>query len=357
MVDYKLKETYNFNLPNDLIATHLSQKRVDCKLMTLNIENNLIEHKHFFDIIDYFKSDDLLILNDTKVIPARLFLKKTSGASVEILLLEKLNDDDSYWSCLVKGRNIKEDSVLYFDDEKIKFSALIVKNNYTTKDIKFSIELDKNILNDIGSIPLPPYIIQSRKNNGESEYTKDDREFYQNVFAKNEGSVASPTSGLHFNNELLNTLKDKGVKIEYLTLHIGFGTFNPLKADNLEDHIMHKERFVIPKKTADLVLEYKSQNKRVIACGTTVSRVLESQYTGASNSFSKLEGSTDIFIYPPYKFNCVDAMITNFHTPESTLLAMVSAFAGYENIMNAYNEAIKNKYHFFSYGDAMFLYK
>lgn len=357
MIDYKVKDTYNFDLPNNLIATHLSQKRVDCKLMALNIENNLIEHKHFFDIINYFTSDDLLILNDTKVIPARLFFKKASGASVEILLLEKLNDDDSYWSCLVKGRNIKEGNVLYFDDERIKLSALIAKDNAITKEIKFSIELDRNMLNDIGSIPLPPYIIQSRKNNGESEYSEEDREFYQNVFAKHEGSVASPTSGLHFNNELLNALKDKGVKIEYLTLHIGFGTFNPLKADSLEDHIMHKEKFVIPKKTADLVCEYKSKNKRVVACGTTVSRVLESEYISSSNSFNRLDGSTNIFIYPPYKFNCVDAMITNFHTPESTLLAMVSAFAGYENIMKAYNEAIKNKYHFFSYGDAMFLYK
>ena len=192
------------------------------------------------------------------------------------------------------------------------------------------------------------------KNILEKEYTENDKEFYQNIFAKKEGSVASPTSGLHFTKELLDKIKNKGIKICYITLHVGFSTFNPLKEDNIKNHIMHKEKFLIEKETADIIKESKINKKRIVACGTTVARVLESEFD--NGDFKRLKGETDIFIYPPYKFKCVDALITNFHTPHSTLLAMVSAFAGYDNIMKSYKNAIENNYRFFSYGDAMFMY-
>ena len=352
MIDYLNKETYNFYLPEELIATNPNYKRDNCKLMTMNIKTGEIEHKIFYDIIDYLKKDDILILNDSKVIPARIFAKKNTGGIVEILLLQKKDSDESYWECLIKGKNIKEKDILYLDYDNIK--AIIEKDNISTKLIKFSKPLNNEILENIGNIPLPPYIIQNRKKRGESEYNDKDKEFYQNIFAKNEGSVASPTSGLHFTKELLDKIKNKGIKICYITLHVGFSTFNPLKEDNIKNHIMHKEKFLIEKETADIIKESKINKKRIVACGTTVARVLESEFDKVD--FKRLKGETDIFIYPPYKFKCIDALITNFHTPHSTLLAMVSAFAGYDNIMKSYKNAIENNYKFFSYGDAMFMY-
>lgn len=352
MIDYLNKETYNFYLPEELIATNPNYKRDNCKLMTMNIKTGKTEHKFFYDIINYLKKDDILILNDSKVIPARIYAKKNTGGNVEILLLQKVDSDESYWECLIKGKNIKEKDILYLNYDNIK--AVIEKDNIATKLIKFSKPLKTDILDDIGNIPLPPYIIQNRKKRGEKEYNENDKEFYQNIFAKNEGSIASPTSGLHFTNELLSKIKNMGIKICYITLHVGFSTFNPLKENNLKNHIMHKEKFIIEKETADIIKEAKKNEHRIVACGTTVARVLESEYN--NGDFKRLKGETDIFIYPPYKFKCIDALITNFHTPHSTLLAMVCAFAGYDNIMKAYKNAIENNYRFFSYGDAMFMY-
>lgn len=358
MIDYLNKETYNFYLPENLIATEPNYERDHCKLMLLNKKTGQLEHKIFSDIIGYLNSDDVLVLNDSKVIPARIYAKKNTGGGSEILLLNKINNDDSIWECLIKGKNIKENDILYIDYSHLEkvgnIEALIETDNISTKIIKFSKPLTSDILNSIGNVPLPPYIIQSRKKKGEEEYNEKDKEFYQNVYAKNEGSIASPTSGLHFTSELLEKIKNIGITVCYVTLHVGFSTFNPLKEDDLRNHVMHEEKFIIPNESAEIILDAKKSGRRIVSCGTTVSRVLESEYE--NYNFKRLEGSTNIFIYPPYKFKCVDALITNFHTPHSTLLAMVSAFAGYDNIMNAYKEAIADNYRFFSYGDAMFMY-
>ena len=348
MIDYLNKETYNFNLPEELIAIHPTDKRDHCKLMTMSRESGAIEHKKFFNIVNYFKKGDILVFNDSKVIPARIFFKKETGGNVEVLLLKKI--DDYTWEALLKGRKLKVGDKLFLDD----ICATIEEDNITTKKLKFSKILTNDVLDNIGSIPLPPYIIQSRKKNNEEEIIDDDKIVYQNVYAKREGSVASPTSGLHFTNELIESIKNIGVEVLYITLHVGFATFNPIKEDDLTKHNMHFEEFYIDSKVADSIIKAKKENRRIISCGTTVSRVLESEYDNFS--FKRLSGETNIFIYPPYKFKCVDAMITNFHTPHSTLLAMVSAFSGYNNIMNAYKIAIENNYRFFSYGDAMFMY-
>ena len=358
MIDYLNKETYNFYLPENLIATEPNYERDHCKLMLLNKKTGQLEHKIFSDIIGYLNSDDVLVLNDSKVIPARIYAKKNTGGGSEILLLNKINNDDSIWECLIKGKNIKENDILYINYSHIEkvgnIEALIETDNISTKIIKFSKPLTSDILNSIGNVPLPPYIIQSRKKKGEEEYNEKDKEFYQNVYAKNEGSIASPTSGLHFTSELLEKIKNIGITVCYVTLHVGFSTFNPLKEDDLRNHVMHEEKFIIPNESAEIILDAKKSGRRIVSCGTTVSRVLESEYE--NYNFKRLEGSTNIFIYLPYKFKCVDALITNFHTPHSTLLAMVSAFAGYDNIMNAYKEAVADNYRFFSYGDAMFMY-
>ena len=350
MIDYLNKETYNFYLPENLIATSPNYERDHCKLMTLNKNTGKLEHKIFSDIINYLNKDDVLVLNDSKVIPARIYAKKNTGGNAEILLLNKADNDGSVWECLIKGKNIREKDILYLNYDHLadvgNIEAVIETDNISTKLIRFSKPLTSIILDSIGNVPLPPYIIQSRKKKGEDEYNDKDKEFYQNVYAKNEGSIASPTSGLHFTSELLQRIKDMGITICYVTLHVGFSTFNPLK---------EKEKFIIPDESADIIIYAKKNRRRIISCGTTVARVLESEYD--NYNFNRLEGSTDIFIYPPYKFKCVDALITNFHTPHSTLLAMVSAFAGYDNIMNAYKEAISNNYRFFSYGDAMFMYE
>lgn len=350
-----LTETYNFHLPKELIATSPKEKRDECLLMTLSGKSGEIEHKHFYDIIDYLHDGDTLVLNDTKVIPARIYAKKKNGANVEIFLLNPTaGGTKSKWKCLVKGRNIKDGDRFFVEQGKEIIEALVEKTEENTKIVSFSKTLDEKTLLEIGKIPLPPYIISERKERGEKEYTKEDELYYQNVFAKNDGSVASPTAALHFTEELLQKIQSKGVYILYITLHVGFGTFAPLKTKLITEHIMHSEFFNIPENTAKMICEKKQSGKRIVACGTTVARVLESEYS--ENGFKRFSGETNILIYPPYSFKCVDAMITNFHTPHSTLLAMVSAFASYQNIMKAYSEAIEKGYRFFSYGDAMFIY-
>ena len=251
MIDYLNKETYNFYLPENLIATTPNYDRDKCKLMTMNIKTGKIEHKFFYDIIDYLKKDDILVLNDSKVIPARIYAKKKTGGIVEILLLQKIDSNENYWECLIKGKNIKEKDILFLDYDNIE--AIIEKDNISTKSIKFSKSLNNEMLNNIGNIPLPPYIIQNRKKRGESEYNDKDKEFYQNIYAKNEGSIASPTSGLHFTSELLSKIKNIGIEICYITLHVGFSTFNPLKEDNIKNHIMHEEKFIIEKENHEFL--------------------------------------------------------------------------------------------------------
>lgn len=355
-MDYLARDTYNFFLPEELIAIKPEDKRDHCRLMTLNKTNGETNHLRFDDIKRLISKDDLLVLNNSKVIPARIFAKKTSGGIVEILLLKKINNDDRVWETLIRGKNVKLNDTLVINFRNIKIECVVSESLPQTKIMKFSLPLDKSLLTKIGKIPLPPYIIQRRKKENVDEYFESDKENYQNVYAKIYGSVASPTSGLHFTNELLDEIKNIGVTVCSLTLHIGFSTFVPLKEERLDKHIMHSESFNIPEATAKIITEYKKDGRKIISCGTTAARVLESEYDKNKNTFRRLRGETNIFLYPPYQYKCVDKLITNFHTPNSTLLAMVSAFAGYDNIIKAYSEAIDKRYRFFSYGDAMFIY-
>ncbi len=351
MTDYTLSETYNFALPKSLIATKPEQKRDECRLMVLENEN--ISHKLFYNVVDYFEKGDVLVLNDIKVLLARIFAFKKTGGKVEILLLKQIMPN--VWEAILKGKNLKDGDTLYIEYNNTKIEALIKVTNNNTKTIEFSINIDDTLLTEIGHIPLPPYIISERIERGEQEYYDSDKIYYQNVFAKNYGSAASPTASLHFTDALLDQIRAKGVDIVYITLHVGMGTFAPLKTERITEHNMHYEKFFISEQTASLIKQKKTEGKNIIASGTTVARVLESEYDNISNSFNRNEGETNIFIYPPYKFKCVDKLITNFHTPHSTLLAMVSAFSGYSNIMNAYSIAVNSGYRFFSYGDAMCL--
>ena len=336
---YKLSD-YDYNLPKELIAKYPVEPRDSCRLMVLNKERQSIEHKTFRDIKNYLNEGDLLILNDTKVIPARLFGKKETGAKVEILLLRPITD--LIWEAL--GKNIKR---LKIGDEIIfgkKFKGKLLEKS---KDGTIKLELIGDNIKDLiykyGHIPLPPYI--------ERLDEEKDKVLYQTVFARKEGAVASPTAGLHFTENLLQRLKEKGVNISYITLHVGIGTFKPIKTEDITKHKMHEEYFSIPEETIKLINRAKGNKKRVIAVGTTVVRALETYAIT-----NKREGLSNIFIYPPYKFKIVDSLITNFHLPKSTLLLLVSAFAGKDFILKAYNEAIKKRYRFFSYGDAMFIY-
>ena len=337
---YKLSH-YNYDLPKELIAKYPVEPRDSCKLMVLNRKDRSIEHRIFRDIGEYFKEGDLLVLNDTKVIPARLFGKKEkTGTRVEILLLNPITDN--IWEAL--GRNIRRvklgQKIIFGEDF---YCELLEK--YQDGKIKIrlhSTESIKKAIYKYGHIPLPPYIGR--------EDEKKDRELYQTVFAKKEGAVASPTAGLHFTKRLLEELKSKGINIAFITLHVGIGTFKPIKTEDITKHKMHEEYYQIPDETLKLIDETKRKNRKVIAVGTTVVRALETY--GKSN---KSEGFSNIYIYPPFNFKIVDALITNFHLPKSTLLLLVSAFAGRDFIMEAYKEAIKRRYRFFSYGDAMLI--
>jgi len=334
----KLSE-YDYNLPKELIAKYPVEPRDSCRLMVLDRKNKTISHKIFKDIIDYFEEGDLLVLNDTKVIPARLKGKKETGANVEIFLLRPFSEDT--WEVLI--RNIKRlkkgQKVIIADD----FQAQLLEK-YEEGKAKVKL-IGKNInylIKKYGHIPLPPYM--------EREDEEKDKDYYQTVFARKEGAVASPTAGLHFTEELLKKLENKGIRKAFCTLHVGLGTFRPIQTEDITKHKMHEEFYQIPEETLKAIEETKEKGRKVIAVGTTVVRTLET-YAKAG----KKEGFSDIFIYPPYKFKIVDALITNFHLPKSTLILLVSAFAGKDIILNAYNIAIKEKYRFFSYGDAMLI--
>lgn len=334
-----------YELPQELIAQTPLEPRDSSRLMILNKSDGSIEHKIFRDIIDYLNPGDCLILNDTRVIPARIYgVKEETGAVVEFLLLNQR--ENNVWECLCKpGKRAKIGTKFVFGEGVVKCEVIDVTDD-GNRIIHFDCDLKEiyNILDKIGKMPLPPYITEELK----------DGERYQTVYSRELGSAAAPTAGLHFTKDLLSRIKAKGVKIGYVTLHVGLGTFRPVKVEDVTKHKMHSEHYHISKETADLINETKKNGGRVISVGTTSTRTLESVAT-KNGCICEDEDNTSIFIYPGYKFKCIDALITNFHLPESTLIMLVSALAGYDNIMNAYNIAVNEKYRFFSFGDAMFI--
>jgi len=344
---------YDYDLPEELIAQYPADKRQNSRMMVLDKKTNTIEHKHFYDIVDLIDKDSVLVLNNTKVLPARLYgIKQGTGAKIEVFLLEKNDNSQKVWKCLIKpSKRVKPDTIITVCDE------LCVKVIKSLEDVgEWLVELIyegnlTEILHKVGNIPLPPYI--ERKLQTE-DIKKLDFERYQTVYAKDEGSVAAPTAGLHFTNEILNKLQEKGVEIIYVTLNVGMGTFRPVKCDRVEDHIMHSETFEISQEAADKINLAKQKGKNVIAVGTTSVRTLETAYQ-KYGCIKACHDSSKLFIYPPYDFKVVDKLITNFHLPKSTLLMLVSALAGKDFILSAYKEAIDNKYRFFSYGDCMFI--
>ncbi|WP_457567361.1 tRNA preQ1(34) S-adenosylmethionine ribosyltransferase-isomerase QueA [Desulfurobacterium sp.] len=336
---------FDYKLPEHLIAKFPAEPRDSAKLLVLNRKTGETEHRIFREIEHYLNPGDVLVINNTKVIPARLLGKFPTGGNVEILLVRQIEKD--IWETIGKpGRRLKPGKKIIFDDE---LSAEIVRVEEEGKRIvRFHSRkptLEK--IYEIGHVPLPPYI--------ERKDTEKDRKEYQTVFAKEEGAVAAPTAGLHFTRELLEKLAEKGVIIKEVTLHVGPGTFKPVKVEEVEKHRMHYESFKIPEDTAEEIAKARKEGRRIIAVGTTVVRTLESGFD-ENGEIRHLEGSTNLFIYPGYNFKVVDAIITNFHLPKSTLLMLVCAFAGREKVLNAYEEAIKRGYRFYSYGDAMFIY-
>ena len=336
---------FNYNLPKELIAQVPIKDRDQSRLMVLDRKNKTIEHKIFKDIIDYLEPGDCLVRNNTKVIPARLYgVKEETGANVEFLLLKRVDGD--IWEVMVKpGRKLMPGVRVEFGNGLLK-AEILEKFEDGNRKVKFEYTgIFNEILNEIGLMPLPPYIHEKLK----------EKDRYQTVYAKYEGSAAAPTAGLHFTDELFKKLKEKGVEVANVTLHVGIGTFRPVKVENIEEHDMHSEHFYIKAEDAEKINKAKREGHRVIAVGTTSCRVLES--IADENGYVKeVEGDTNIFIYPGYKFKCLDALITNFHLPESTLIMLVSALAGKDFIMQAYEEAVKEQYKFFSFGDAMFIY-
>ena len=337
-------EEFDYDLPERLIAQKPVEKRDHSRLMLLNKNTGQIDEKKFYESIDLLKKDDLLILNNSKVIPARLFGRKVpSGTNIEVLLLNQIKENS--WEVLVRpGRRVKKGVKVNFGDGKLIGEA-VEYTEFGGRIMEFQYEGDfDEILNELGEMPLPPYINDKL----------DNPERYQTVYAKKKGSVAAPTAGLHFTPELLDKIKAKGVEIEYITLHVGLGTFRPVKEDIVEDHDMHSEYIEVSKDVVEKVKKRKENKGRVISIGTTVTRALE---TAAQNGeINEFKGWTDIFIYPGYEFKVIDALITNFHLPKSTLLMMISALAGMENVFNAYQTAIDREFRFYSLGDAMFIY-
>lgn len=335
---------FKYNLPEELIAQTPIEKRDTSRLMVLNKSKKTIEHKIFKDILDYLEPGDVLVRNNTKVLPARLYGKKETGANVEFLLLNNIEGD--IWECIVRpGNKLHVGTNVIFGEKLLKAKILEIMPGGTRK-VEFEYQgIFNEILDQIGLMPLPPYIHEELK----------EKDRYQTVYAKYDGSAAAPTAGLHFTPELLEKIKEKGVEIANVTLHVGIGTFRPVKEKTVENHQMHSEHFYIKQEDADKINKAKKNGKKVIAVGTTSCRVLES-IANEKGEVQATEGDTQIFIYPGYKFKCLDALITNFHLPESTLLMLVSALAGREYIMEAYEEAVKEKYRFFSFGDAMFIF-
>ena len=339
----KVSDFY-FELPEELIAQYPLEKRDSSRLMVLDKKTGEVEHRKFHDILEYLNEGDTLVLNNTRVLPARLIgEKEETGGKIEFLLLKRIEGDK--WECLAKpGRKAKVGTVFTFGEGKLKAIVREIGEE-GNRIIEFKYDgIFEQVLDELGQMPLPPYIHEKL----------EDKERYQTVYSKEKGSAAAPTAGLHFTEDLLKEIKDKGVNIAYLTLHVGLGTFRPVKVDDVNNHVMHSEYYHLDKENAELINKTKEAGKRVIAVGTTSSRTLET--IGDENGrVREQSGWTDIFIYPGYKFKIVDNLITNFHLPESTLIMLVSALAGQDNIMNAYNTAVKEKYRFFSFGDSMFI--
>ena len=345
-----LVSEFDYELPEELIAQLPAEKRENSRMLVLNRANHTIEHKHFYDIVDLIEPDSLLVLNDTKVLPARLKGEKDTGAKIEIFLLKQTIED--CWDVLIKpSKRVKQGTVVKISDE---LSVEVLKR--LEDDGEWSVRLlyegdVLDVLHRNGNIPLPPYI--ERKLPSE-DLKKLDFERYQTVYARDEGSVAAPTAGLHFTKEILQKLKSKGVEIKYVTLNVGLGTFRPVKCENILEHKMHTEEFEISEDTAQAVNKAKKDGRKIIAVGTTTVRTLETAFS----QFGKVKAcrsASELFIYPPYEFKVVDNLITNFHLPKSTLLMLVSALAGKDFIFDAYREAIAQKYRFYSYGDCMYI--
>ena len=339
-------DDFDYYLPEYLIAQHPLKERDQSRMMTLNKKTGEINHQSFHDIINYLNKGDVLVLNDTKVLPARLLgVKKDTLAHIELLLLK--SEEKDIWECLVKpAKRVKIGTQVSFGDGLLKAECISAKDEgiRTFKMIYNGVFYE--ILDKLGTMPLPPYIKEQLK----------DKDRYQTVYAKNIGSAAAPTAGLHFTKELLKELTDKGVEIYYITLHVGLGTFRPVNVEDVTKHKMHKEFYSMTKEVAEKLNKAKSENRRIIAVGTTTTRTLET-IVKKYHKFESCSGWTDIFIYPGYKFEAINALITNFHLPKSTLIMLVSAFASKEYILNAYKEAVKEKYRFFSFGDCMFIYE
>lgn len=332
-----------FDLPENLIAQTPLEQRDQSRLLHLNKENGNIEHLHFSDLPRFLHPGDCLILNDSRVLPARLIGRRPTGGQVEVLLLRDLGNDE--WECLTKpGKKTRPGAEITFGDDALKATVLSTGDNGTRR-IKFEYDgIFMEVLERLGRMPLPPYIHEELQ----------DQERYQTVYSREVGSAAAPTAGLHFTPELLNEIRTMGVDVRFVTLHVGLGTFRPVKEDDIESHEMHAEFCIMPKETAEAINMAKAHGNRVIAVGTTSCRTVES-FAREDGTMSENAGWTDIFIYPGYQFKCIDALITNFHLPESTLIMLVSALAGRENILNAYKIAVENEYRFFSFGDAMLI--
>lgn len=343
-------DEFDYDLPQELIAQRPSEKRDDCRLMILDRRENTVEHRRFFEVLDYLKPGDCLVMNNSKVLPARLFgVKEKTGAKVEFLLLKRLEGDQ--WETMVKpGKRLRPgDSVVFGDN----FCAQVLAYGEDgTRIVQFLYEgVFMERLEELGRMPLPPYI--------ERESTVEDKEMYQTVYCREEGSVAAPTAGLHFTQELLKEAEDKGVRLAYVTLHVGIGTFRPVKCENVEDHHMHFEEYSVDEDTARKINETILAGGRIVSVGTTSTRTLESaayfDETSGRHLIRSGSGSTGIFIYPGYAFKIIGALITNFHLPKSTLMMLISAFYDREHVLNAYEEAVREEYRFFSYGDAMLI--
>ncbi|MGB4268561.1 MAG: tRNA preQ1(34) S-adenosylmethionine ribosyltransferase-isomerase QueA [Spirochaetota bacterium] len=338
-----LLESYDFDLPQELIAQYPADKREESRLLVLDRKSKHYVHEKFYNIPQYINPNDILIFNDAKVIPARIYCKRSTGAAVEIVLTKKLCD--STWEAICNRlKRIKTGEILY-PVKNDSVAIVVMEKSQAGITVKFEPHLDYGMLEEIGVLPLPPYIQRSPD--------KNDYERYQTVFAQEYGAAAAPTAGLHFTEDLLKQIQDKGATISFLTLYVSWGTFQPVREEDIRQHTMHTEEYYLPEKTVENIYTAKLRGGRVIAVGTTSLRVLESVYD--NGEYKPGYGATNIFIYPPYTVKSVDALITNFHTPKSTLLMLVAAFAGYDCIMQIYREAVKEQYRFFSYGDAMFI--
>ena len=337
---------FDYELPLELIAQHPSQKREDCRLLVVHRDNDTVEHKHFYDILDYLKPGDCLVMNDSKVLPARMFgVKEGTGAKIEFLLSKRKEGD--IWETIVRpGKRLHPGAIVSFGDGKLRAEILDYGPD-GTRIVKFMYDgVFLEILEEIGRMPLPPYI--------ERETEFEDKDRYQTVYCREEGSVAAPTAGLHFTEEILEKAKAKGVKLAFVTLHVGIGTFRPVKCEVVDEHKMHFEEYTVSQEAADIINQTKAEGGRIISVGTTSTRTLES--ASDENGVVKAgSGSTGIFIYPGYKYKVVNSLITNFHLPKSTLLMLISALYNRERILDVYKTAVEEKYQFFSYGDAMFI--